>query len=117
MGNVRNSSCSVQRAVPILHSLTVTAGNAGSWSFYAAWVYGSLCMATFIVRTMKRVLFREARQYSKCSAAVQQKNCKTATVMSATHSIWAVGTRLRHLPQNVTAFHPSVGTTKCALCK
>lgn len=38
----------------------------GGWSFYAAWVYGSLCMATFIVRTMKRVLFREARQYSEC---------------------------------------------------
>ena len=44
----------------------------GGWSYYAAWIYGSLCMATFIVRTMKRVLFREARQYSKllplCSA-------------------------------------------------
>ena len=26
-------------------------------------------MATFIVRTMKRVLFREARQYSKCFTA------------------------------------------------
>ncbi len=37
----------------------------GGWSYYAAWIYGSLCMATFIVRTMKRVLFREARQYSK----------------------------------------------------
>ena len=43
---------------------------AGGWSFYAAWIYGSLCMATFIVRTMKRVLFREARQYSKYPAAV-----------------------------------------------
>ncbi len=44
----------------------------GGWSYYAAWIYGSLCMATFIVRTMKRVLFREARQYSEhlplCSA-------------------------------------------------
>ena len=41
----------------------------GGWSFYAAWIYGSLCMATFIVRTMKRVLFREARQYSECYTA------------------------------------------------
>ena len=40
---------------------------AGGWSFYVAWIYGSLCMATFIVRTMKRVLFRDARQYSKPS--------------------------------------------------
>lgn len=48
---------------------THTSPCVGGWSFYAAWVYGSLCMATFIVRTMKRVLFREARQYSKCYTA------------------------------------------------
>ncbi|KAA6422860.1 hypothetical protein WJX79_000938 [Trebouxia sp. C0005] len=67
----------VPSAVPFLEALcytgyplvsvcinTVVVTLLGGWSYYAAWIYGSLCMATFIVRTMKRVLFREARQYS-----------------------------------------------------
>lgn len=29
------------------------------------WVYGALCMAVFTVRTIKRVIFHEARQYSE----------------------------------------------------
>ena len=37
---------------------------AGLWAYRAAWVYGSLCMAVFMVRTMKRVIFYESRQYS-----------------------------------------------------
>jgi hypothetical protein len=40
----------------------VLAGIAGGpWAYYAAWLYGSACMAAFMVRTMKRVLFQEAR--------------------------------------------------------
>ena len=38
---------------------------AGLWAYRAAWVYGSLCMAVFMVRTMKRVIFYESRQYSR----------------------------------------------------
>jgi hypothetical protein len=33
----------------------------GAPAYYAAWAYGSACMAAFMVRTMKRVLFQEAR--------------------------------------------------------
>ena len=29
-----------------------------------SWFYGGLCMAVFLVRTMKRIIFHEARQYS-----------------------------------------------------
>ncbi|KAK9829499.1 hypothetical protein WJX72_006228 [[Myrmecia] bisecta] len=37
---------------------------AGGWAYHVAWFYGSLCMAVFMVRTMKRIIFHEARQYS-----------------------------------------------------
>ena len=32
--------------------------------YRAAWGYVSLCMAVFMVRTLKRVIFYECRQYS-----------------------------------------------------
>ncbi|KIZ00837.1 Protein transport protein yif1 [Monoraphidium neglectum] len=35
----------------------------GRAAYYAAWGYGSLCMGVFMVRTMKRVIFQETRQY------------------------------------------------------
>lgn len=38
---------------------------AGKWAYYAVWLYGSLCMAIFMVRTMKRVIFQEARGYGR----------------------------------------------------
>ena len=33
--------------------------------YHIVWAYGSLCMAIFLVRTMKRVIFQEARHYSE----------------------------------------------------
>ncbi len=38
---------------------------AGAWAYYAAWLYGSTAMAVFLVRTMKRVIFQEARGYGE----------------------------------------------------
>jgi len=38
----------------------------GRTAYYAVWGYGSLCMGIFMVRTMKRVIFQEARQYGEC---------------------------------------------------
>ena len=37
---------------------------AGRIAWHVSWVYGGLCMAVFLVRTMKRIIFHEARQYS-----------------------------------------------------
>ena len=45
--------------------LMLACARAGLWAYRAAWVYGSLCMAVFMVRTMKRVIFYESRQYSE----------------------------------------------------
>eukprot|EP00775_Hariotina_reticulata_P005880 gene5880-6121_t len=36
---------------------------AGKWGYYALGAYGSLCMAVFMVKTMKRVIFQETRTY------------------------------------------------------
>lgn len=33
--------------------------------YHIVWAYGSLCMAIFLVRTLKRVIFQEARAYSE----------------------------------------------------
>uniref|UniRef100_A0A7S1X8F4 Uncharacterized protein n=1 Tax=Tetraselmis chuii TaxID=63592 RepID=A0A7S1X8F4_9CHLO len=35
----------------------------GSTSYYIMWAYSSVCMAVFLVRTMKRIIFHEVRQY------------------------------------------------------
>jgi hypothetical protein len=43
---------------------------AGSKGFYAVWLYSSICNATFLVRTMKRIIFQEAKQYGELLAAV-----------------------------------------------
>lgn len=37
----------------------------GRPAYYAVWGYGCVCMGVFMVRTMKRVIFQEARQYSE----------------------------------------------------
>jgi hypothetical protein len=37
----------------------------GSVGYHVVWTYGALCMAVFLVRTMKRVIFSESSQYSK----------------------------------------------------
>lgn len=36
---------------------------AGKWGYYALGAYGSLAMAIFMVKTMKRVIFQETRAY------------------------------------------------------
>jgi hypothetical protein len=38
---------------------------AGKWGYYALGAYGSLCMAIFMVKTMKRVIFQETRTYGE----------------------------------------------------
>jgi hypothetical protein len=40
---------------------------AGKWGYYALGAYGSLAMAIFMVKTMKRVIFQETRAYGKPS--------------------------------------------------
>jgi len=46
--------------------ITIVAGQVGGkWAYYLVWVYGGLCMAIFLVRTMKRILFQEARNYGR----------------------------------------------------
>ena len=37
---------------------------AGVWGFRAAWLYGAACSGIVLVRTLKRVVFFESRQYS-----------------------------------------------------
>ena len=37
--------------------------SSGKWAYYTAWLYCSLCMAIFLVRTLKRIIFQEARNY------------------------------------------------------
>ena len=38
---------------------------AGKWGYYAAWLYLSTCMAVFLVRTLKRAVFQEVRNYGE----------------------------------------------------
>eukprot|EP00882_Tetradesmus_deserticola_P010921 GHRQ01011546.1.p1 GENE.GHRQ01011546.1~~GHRQ01011546.1.p1 ORF type:complete len:372 (+),score=124.71 GHRQ01011546.1:600-1715(+) len=48
----------------VMISITIVAGFlAGKWGYYALGAYGSLCMAIFMVKTMKRVIFQETRTY------------------------------------------------------
>lgn len=45
-------------------SLAVQLVTGSGAAYHAVWAYGSLCCAIFLVRTMKRVIFQEARTYS-----------------------------------------------------
>ncbi|EFN56097.1 hypothetical protein CHLNCDRAFT_144674 [Chlorella variabilis] len=45
-------------------SLVAQLVTGGGTTYHAVWAYGSLCAAVFLVRTMKRVIFQEARTYS-----------------------------------------------------
>ena len=38
--------------------------SAGPWGFRAAWLYGAAMVGIVLVRTLKRVMFYEARQYA-----------------------------------------------------
>ena len=38
---------------------------SGKWGYYALGAYGSLAMAIFMVKTMKRVIFQETRAYGE----------------------------------------------------
>ncbi len=44
--------------------------DTGRVAWYVLWGYGALCMAIFTVRTIKRVIFHEARQYSELRIVV-----------------------------------------------
>lgn len=48
-------------------SVTVVTRFLSTYAYYIAWVYTSLCMAIFLVRTMKRLLFTETRRYDRDS--------------------------------------------------
>ena len=37
---------------------------AGKWGYRVVWLYGATAVGVFMVRTMKRILFLEARQYN-----------------------------------------------------
>jgi hypothetical protein len=37
----------------------------GKWLYYGTWLYTSLCMAVFLIRTLKRTLFQEARNFGR----------------------------------------------------
>jgi len=48
-----------------LLSVTVVVGTmAGPVAYYVLWAYSSLCIAVFLVRTMKRIILHEVRQYN-----------------------------------------------------
>eukprot|EP00798_Chlamydomonas_sp_ICE-L_P015556 gene15554-21650_t len=50
------------------HTTTYAVGwtaSAKSWAYYGALLYGGLCMAVFLVRTIKRIMFAEARNYGR----------------------------------------------------
>jgi hypothetical protein len=55
---------------------------AGSKGFYAVWLYSSICNATFLVRTMKRIIFQEAKQYGE----LQQSGGSCSVVPGATEA-------------------------------
>ncbi|XP_024362517.1 uncharacterized protein [Physcomitrium patens] len=48
-------------------SLSVFAHVFSTYAYHITWIYTSLCMASFLVRTMKRLLFAEARRYDRDS--------------------------------------------------
>jgi hypothetical protein len=48
-----------------VHLLLLPPLLAGKWGYYALGAYGSLCMAIFMVKTMKRVIFQETRTYGE----------------------------------------------------
>jgi hypothetical protein len=48
---------------------------AGKWGYYALWAYGSLAMAIFMVRTMKRVIFQEAKHYGESGVLLDGLRC------------------------------------------
>ena len=75
-----------------LPSLYVTcfchADSAGKWGYYAAWLYLSTCMAVFLVRTLKRAVFQEVRNYGGCTGATGEGHSNAYTVPMIT---WVEG--------------------------
>mmetsp|Transcript_15847 Transcript_15847/g.19069 ORF Transcript_15847/g.19069 Transcript_15847/m.19069 type:complete len:319 (+) Transcript_15847:330-1286(+) len=51
--------------VPVCWSMVFGCGlgKYGKYGYYFTWLWGSSCMAVFIVKTMKRIIFAEARHY------------------------------------------------------
>ena len=56
-------NCPVGRQPAQWQQLRVVSCAAGRVAWHVLWVYGALCMAVFTVRTVKRVIFHEARLY------------------------------------------------------
>lgn len=50
------------QSVPTIHTRPLLK-TTGSWAWRAAWLYGSLCNAIFLVRTMKQIIFQDAKSY------------------------------------------------------
>lgn len=51
--------------LPVFPEWLCLCGCAGKWGYYASGAYGSLAMAIFMVKTMKRVIFQETRAYGE----------------------------------------------------
>lgn len=48
-------------------SLSLVVRLLSPYAFHITWAYTSLCMASFLVKTMKRLLFAEVRRYDRDS--------------------------------------------------
>ena len=46
-----------------ISAMALAGALGGRGAFWLAWGYGSLCSAIFLVRTLKRVVFQEAKGY------------------------------------------------------
>jgi protein transport protein YIF1 len=58
-------SCRQTRTYVCMSTLCELAACAGSWAWTLIWLYSSLMMSIFQIRTMKRVVYQESRQYGK----------------------------------------------------
>jgi bacteriorhodopsin len=68
-------ACSVPYAAFATASAAAAAvGAVGKWGYYALGAYGSLAMAIFMVKTMKRVIFQETRAYGEWGLIISDKS-------------------------------------------
>lgn len=76
----------------------------GKWGYYAAWLYLSCCMAVFLVRTLKRAVFQEARNYGKDLHTINYLLLGLA-VFQFPFLFWMTNLQLPHLPRLVAHLH------------
>ena len=75
---------------PFVHaSIGILVRLMGIWPYRAWWAYGSLATAVFMVRTMKRIIFHESRQYSASLLVAQ----------AFIHKFIYLGTGFKRMPQ------------------